>query len=115
MKRKTVMKKRMKVHQMIFIIFTYLLKNRLPMIRFSPNTSFRTKTLVASTNTSSSKSRLLNGLYFLCVCMILLIRTMPNPFSSEYERILIDQDVQWNRIGELIQIERKGKSFFPSI
>ncbi len=40
---------------------------------------------------------------FLFVCMILLIRTIPNPFSSEYERKFLDQDVPWNRISELLE------------
>jgi hypothetical protein len=48
---------------------------------------------------------------FVCVCMIVLIRTIPNPFSSEYERIFIDQNVQWNRIGELLKTKETVNCF----
>jgi hypothetical protein len=40
---------------------------------------------------------------FLCICVLYSLTIIPNPFSSEYTRISINQDVEWNSISEILQ------------
>ncbi|CAF3191929.1 unnamed protein product [Rotaria socialis] len=43
---------------------------------------------------------------FLLLCAIFLLRKLPNPFSSQYSRISINQDVQWDSISEILTMKK---------
>lgn len=51
------------------------------------------------------------------ICIFCLITIEPNLFTNEYSRILIDQDVSWNNVDELLKIKdqvnyQEKKTFF---
>jgi len=48
---------------------------------------------------------------FLCICIPFLF-IIPNPFSSQYAKIPINQDVQWSSISELLQKKATVDIFF---
>jgi hypothetical protein len=42
---------------------------------------------------------------FLFIFILFFLTTIPNPFSSKYTKIPINQDVQWNRLSEVLQMK----------
>ncbi|CAF2504501.1 unnamed protein product [Rotaria sp. Silwood2] len=42
---------------------------------------------------------------FLFLCFLLLITQIPNPFSSIYQRIPLNQNMQWNSISEILEMK----------
>ncbi|CAF1036651.1 unnamed protein product [Adineta steineri] len=49
--------------------------------------------------------RRISFIWFIFVFICILI--VPNPFSAEYSRIAINQDIQWNSINETLQIKEQ--------
>ncbi|CAF5217801.1 unnamed protein product, partial [Rotaria magnacalcarata] len=43
---------------------------------------------------------------FLLLCIIFLLRKLPNPFSSQYSRISINQNVQWDSISGILAMKK---------
>jgi hypothetical protein len=44
-------------------------------------------------------------LVLVFICILCLISIGPNPFSAQYSRIPIDQDVYWNNVNELLKVK----------
>jgi hypothetical protein len=44
-------------------------------------------------------------LVLIIICILCLITITPNPFSAQYSRIPIDQDVHWNNVDELLKVK----------
>ncbi|CAM4752293.1 unnamed protein product [Rotaria magnacalcarata] len=51
--------------------------------------------------------RRISPIWFVIVvtCVLFLIIHVPNPFSARYNRIPIDQDVQWNNVREILELK----------
>lgn len=47
----------------------------------------------------------------LLLFFIILIRKIPNPFSSNYAKIPIDQNIRWDGVSELIQLKQNVNIF----
>ncbi|CAF1524200.1 unnamed protein product [Rotaria sordida] len=43
---------------------------------------------------------------FVFICILLLILQIPNPFSSIYKRIPINQNVQWDSINGILEMKQ---------
>ena len=41
------------------------------------------------------------------ICILFLIIISPNPFSSQYSRIHINQNVEWDNVQELLQLKEQ--------
>jgi hypothetical protein len=53
--------------------------------------------------------RQLSSIWFFLafICILCLITIEPNPFSSQYSPIPIDQDVYWNNVNELLTVKEQ--------
>ena len=56
-------------------------------------------------------------LHWLCPCcslvillLLLVVLLLPNPFSSEYEKIVLRQEVHWQTLGDLLQLKAKVRN-----
>jgi hypothetical protein len=46
-------------------------------------------------------------LIFIFICILSLIIILPNPFSSQYQPLPINQDAHWNNIDELLKFKEQ--------
>jgi hypothetical protein len=44
---------------------------------------------------------------FIFICILLLMIILPNPFSSQYQSLPLNQDAHWNTIDELLKIKEQ--------
>ncbi|CAF5099203.1 unnamed protein product, partial [Rotaria sp. Silwood1] len=53
--------------------------------------------------------RRLSPIWFVIIftCILFLIIMVPNPFSAQYRRISIDQDVHWKNVKEILEVKEQ--------